>query len=129
MCLLALICLFSICLTACTSEPEEYIQGKWGIGNAHYWSEWNFDESYYRFEYGYTSDPLVECGRYSVVEYGDDFILLELFDQEGGIPTIEEQVLLRIEINREEDLLHIRRGDFYRVSSSSLHALATSRAH
>jgi hypothetical protein len=126
--LLALICLLGVSLTACTSEAEEYIQGKWGIGNAHYWSEWYFDDGYYWFETADTPDPLFERGRYAVVESGDDYILLRLFDQEGGIPSIEEQVLLRIEINREEDSLHIRRGDFYRVSSSSLQALATSRA-
>lgn len=126
--ILALISLLAVVLTACTSDAEEYIQGKWGIGNVHYWSEWNFDDSFYSFEYGYTADPLFERGRYSVVESGDDYIVLQLYDQQGGIPTIEDQVLIRIEIDREADSLHIRRGDFFRVSDSSLQALATSRA-
>ena len=126
--LLALISLLAVTLTACTSEAEEYIQGKWGIGNAHYWSEWYFDEGFYWFETADTPDPLFERGRYSVVESVDDYILLQLYDQEGGIPTIEDQVQIRIEFNREDESLHIRRGDFYRVGASSLQALATSRA-
>ena len=125
---LALICILSISLSACTNEAEEYIQGKWGIGNAHYWSEWYFDEGFYWYEIADTPDPLFERGRYSVVESGDDYILLQLYDQEGGIPTIEDKVQIRIEINREDESLHIRRGDFYRVSASSLQALSTSRA-
>ena len=126
--LVTIICLLAVGLTACTSEAEEYIQGKWGIGNAHYWTEWYFDEGFYWYETADTQDPLFERGRYSVVESGDDYIVLQLFDQEGGIPSIEDKVLLRIEFNRQEDSLHIRRGDFYRVNASSLEALATSQA-
>ena len=120
--------LLALSLTACASDAEQYIQGKWGIGDVHYWAEWNFNQGFYSYTSGYTQDPLHESGRYAVVESGDDYVVLELYDQVGGIPSIEDKVLLRIGFNRQEDTIHIRMGDFYRVSDSSLGALATSRA-
>ena len=126
--LLAIACLLVMSLTACTSQAEQYIQGKWGVGDVHYWAEWNFDRGTYRYETGYTREPLVETGHYAVLESGADYIILELFDQEGGIPSIEERVELRIEFNFQEDSIHLRRNDYYRVSDSTLEALATSRA-
>ena len=126
--LLIVIALLTFGLTACASEAEQHIQGKWGIGDVHYWAEWNFNQGFYSYTSGYTPEPFYERGRYSVVESGDDYIVLELYDQEGGIPSIEDKVLLRIVFNRQEDSIHVRRGDFYRVSDSSLGALATSRA-
>ena len=126
--LLIVIGLLAFGLTACASEAEQYIQGKWGIGDVHYWAEWNFNQGFYSYTSGYTPEPLHESGRYAVVESGDDYVVLELYDQVGGIPSIEDKVLLRIGFNRQEDTIHIRMGDFYRVSDSSLGALATSRA-
>jgi len=120
--------LLALSLTACASEAEQYIQGMWGIGDVHYWAEWNFNQGFYSYTTGYTPEPYHESGRYAVVESGDDYIVLELYDQEGGIPSIEDKVLLRIGFNRQEDSIHVRRGDFYRVSDPSLGALATSRA-
>jgi hypothetical protein len=126
--LLVILCLLAVGLSACTSEAEQFLQGKWGIGDVHYWAEWNFDSGTYWYESGYTQEPIFERGRYRVIESGTDYIILELFDQEGGIPSIEDKVEIRIEFNYQQDSIHLRRTDYYRVNASSLEALATSRA-
>jgi len=116
-------------LTACLSDEEAFIQGKWGIGNAHYWSEWDFNNGVYYFSYTYTPQTTsYETGHYRVIEIGEDDILLELFDQEGSMDTIDEPVDLRIEFDSVGDMISISGKEYFRVSTASLEALGTSQA-
>ncbi len=116
-------------LTGCTqSVAEQFIQGKWAQGNVHYWAEWNFDNGTYWYEYDDTHQNIFQTGRYVVIESGEDYILLELVEQQGGVPTIEDKVELRITFDREANTVHIRRSDFTRVSSSTLKDLTTQQA-
>jgi hypothetical protein len=121
--------LLVIVLTSCTQSPaEQFIQGKWAQGNVHYWAEWNFDNGTYWYEYDDTHLNIYQTGSYIVIESGEDYILLELVDQQGGVPSIEDKAELRINFNREADTVHIRRSDFTRVSSSTLKDLTTQQA-
>ena len=119
-----------IVLSACSDPNDQFIQGKWADGNAHYWSEWNFESGTYSYEFDDTheSDYRFFIGEYIIVESGDNFIILELINQKGGILSIEDKDILRIVIDREADELKIRRTVFTRVFSSTLEELATRRA-
>lgn len=129
--LVALFLLLAIpLLTACSNEQDQFIQGRWARGDVHVWTEWNFD----RGTYSYYSDfdrnltSTYETGRYSIIESGEDYLLLELYNQHGGIPSIEDRVELRIDIDRDQDTIKIQRRVFNRVTDSSLEALSTARA-
>lgn len=117
-------------LTGCSNEMEQFIQGKWAAGDVHYWVEWNFDRGYFTYYYDYDNNRsnITQTGRYSIIESGEDYLLLELYNQQGGIQSIEERVELHIGIDREEDTLTIRRQQFNRVATSSLGAVSTARA-
>jgi hypothetical protein len=117
-------------LSGCSNEQDLFIQGKWARGDVHYWMEWNFDRGIYTYYFDYTNNVrnTYESGRYSILESGEDYLLLELYNQQGGQPSIEDRVELRIDIHRDEDTISIRRQLFNRVSESSLKALSTARA-
>lgn len=122
-------CALAITLTGCSKTPaEEFIQGKWARGNAHFWNEWNFDNGTYWYEYDDTHTNIYERGEYVVLESGEDFIYLELINRQGGIPSIEDKVELRITLDLENDTIHLRQNDFTYVTSSSLLELATQQA-
>lgn len=117
-------------LTACSNELDQFIQGKWARGDVHVWTEWNFDRGTYSYYSDYDNNltNIYETGRYSIIESGEDYLVLELFDQRGGVPSIEDRVELRIDIDREEDTIRIQRRLFDRITDSSLEALATARS-
>jgi hypothetical protein len=117
-------------LTACSDPNDQFIQGKWADGNAHYWSEWNFESGTYSYEFDDThaSDYRFYIGEYIVLESGTDYIVLELINQQGGFTSIEDKDILRIDIDRDADKLKIRRTLFTRVFSSTLEELATQSA-
>ena len=124
-----LVCGLVLILAACSTEEEDFIQGRWGNGDVHYWAEWIFSNGDYYYGYSYTIQATsYETGHYRVKETGEDFILLEMYGQEGNMTPIDEPVEYRIEFDVEEDMISIRGNHYYRVSSSSLDALATSRA-
>jgi hypothetical protein len=119
----------SVFVTGCSRDPADmYIQGKWARGNAHFWNEWNFDSGSYWYVYDDTHSNLFQRGQYVVLESGEDFIFLELINQQGGIDSIEEKVELRILFDLENDTIHLRQNDFTRVITSSLIELATQQA-
>lgn len=117
-------------LTGCSNDNEQFIQGKWGRGDVHFWSEWNFDRGLYTFysDFDQNRSDISQTGRYAIIDSGDDYLLLELYDQQGGIQSIEDRVELRIDIDRENDAIAVRRQEFFRVATSSLEALTTARA-
>jgi hypothetical protein len=117
-------------LTGCSNEQDQFIQGRWARGDVHTWAEWTFDRGTYTYYFDFDNNRTntYETGRYSIIESGEDYLLLELYDQRGGIPSIEDRVELRIDIDREEDTLKIQRRQFDRVTDSSLEALSTARA-
>lgn len=117
-------------LTGCSNENEQFIQGKWATGDVHFWSEWNFDRGYYTFysDFDNNRSNVYQTGRYAIIESGEDYLLLELYGQQGGIQSIEDRVELRIDIDRDKDSIAVRRQEFVRVLTSSLEALTTARA-
>lgn len=120
--------LFALLLAGCAGETELYIQGKWARGNVHFWDEWNFDRGTYWHEYDDGHTHIYERGRYSIIESGEDSLLLELHDQEGALPSIEDRVELPITIYPETDTAKIHRQEYTRVLTSSLIELTTQRA-
>ena len=115
-------------LAGCTNPSDQFIQGKWARGDVHFWEEWNFSQGTYLHIYDDTHDHRQEAGSYAVIEYGDNFIKLELFDQKGGIPSIEDKIELMIKFDRQAETLHLNRSDFTRVKSSTLKELSTQKA-
>ena len=115
-------------LVGCTNPRDQFIQGKWARGDVHFWEEWNFSEGTYLHIYDDTHVHREETGRYVVLENGDNFVLLELFDQQGAIPSIEERTELKITFEQNSETIHLRRGDFTRVITSTLKELSTRQA-
>jgi hypothetical protein len=122
--------LATLVLAGCSDEMDQFIQGRWATGDVHTWTEWNFDRGTYTYYFDYDNNRsnAFETGRYSVIESGEDYLVLELFNQQGAEPSIEDRVELRIEINIEEDTISIRRRKLNRIADSSLEALATARS-
>jgi uncharacterized protein YjhX (UPF0386 family) len=115
-------------LAGCMSQEEQAIQGKWANGNAHYWAEWNFSGgsySYY-FDNGFTN--IAENGRYNIVEKGDEYIDLELFNRKGLITEmLDDRVQMRIKLQKDGSI-RIQGGEYYLVNESSLSAVETAVA-
>lgn len=120
--------LILLLLVSCANQGDEFIQGKWARGNVHYWDEWNFTQGVYSHIYDDTHDHIEETGSYIVREYGENYVFLELLDRQGGVPSIEDRVELKITFDPEAETLHIRRQDYTRVDSSTLKALTTQQA-
>ncbi len=116
---------FVLILVGCSNSSDEFIQGKFARGDVHFWEEWNFSQGTYMHIYDDTHVHRQETGRYAVLDFGENFILLELIDQQGGIPSIEDRVELMITFDLQADTIHLRRGDFTRVSTSTLKELST----
>jgi hypothetical protein len=126
--MLGLCGLVLLLLVSCNNPGDEFIQGKWARGNVHFWDEWNFDQGTYWHIYDNTHDHIEETGAYIVKEYGEDYVLLELYDQKGGIQSIEDRVELKITFDPETDTLRLRRIDYTRVDESTLRDLTTKQA-
>ncbi len=115
-------------LAGCSNEAEDFIQGKWARGDVHYWDEWNFDRGYYSHSYDDTHSQVFESGRYRIIDHGDDFISLELYDPQAGQRSIEDSNEINITFDKETDTAKIRRGEYTRVIASSLENLSTQQA-
>jgi hypothetical protein len=115
-------------LAGCMSQEEQAIQGMWANGNAHYWAEWNFSGgsySYY-FDNGFTN--IAENGRYNIVDKGDEYIDLELFNRKGLITEmLDDRVQLRIKLQKDGSI-RIQGGTYYLVIEASLSAVETAVA-
>jgi hypothetical protein len=117
-----------VLIVGCSNPQDQFIQGKWARGNVHYWEEWNFSDGRYRHIYDDTHDHREETGRFLILEVGENHLLLELYDQQGALPSIEDRVTMKITLDHEQDTIHIGRGDFARVTTSTLEELATAQA-
>jgi hypothetical protein len=111
-------CLAAMLLASCMGEDEEWLQGKWERGNTHFVSEWTFNGGSYSSYFDYTNgvNPRAENGHYVVVETGDGYIVLELFQRRGTHPELlEEGQRIRFNINIEEDTIKYLGQVFERV--------------
>jgi hypothetical protein len=126
--LLLILLLIPLFLSACRPDPnEEFIQGTWSIVNeaktgsassATRYFAWEFSGgTFYREE---ELDPLTTIqsqGRYRIVESDGDVLLLELYDIKGERFTYNNSdVEVKIEIDREQDMVRITSRLFERVS-------------
>lgn len=117
-----------LCLAGCMSQSEQFIQGKWANGNAHYWAEWNFNAGLYSYYFDNGVTNIYETGRYSIVKSVEEYIDLELFNREGGIrEMMEDRVEVRIAF-KPDGTININGGAYFPVSESSLSALETAMA-
>lgn len=115
-------------LAGCSSKEEKAIQGKWANGNAHFWAEWNFEAGSYSYYYDNNFTNIYETGRYRIVDRGDDYIDIELFNRQGGIQELmDESVEMRIGF-KKEGVINIQNGEYIQVYESSLRALETANA-
>ena len=114
-------------LTGCSSEEEKAFQGKWANGNAHYWSEWNFNEGTYSYYFDNNFTNIYESGRYRITGKGEDYVDVELFNRSGGIDLTNDAVDMRIQF-KDGGMINNKGGNYYPVVDSSLQALATAKA-
>jgi len=81
-----------ILLAGCISETEEYVQGYWYRGNAHFMDQWFFDRGLFNHKSEvFHGDPDVTSGRYRVLEFTDSSLVLELFDIDSDTIRIRSQ--------------------------------------
>ena len=114
--------------SGCSNPGDEFIQGKWARGDVHFWEEWNFGKGTYIHIYDDTHSHIQESGRYIILENGENYVLLELLDQVGGVPSIEDRVEMKVVFDPSTDSIRLRRGNFTRVTTSTLKELATKQA-
>jgi hypothetical protein len=89
-------------------KEEQWLQGIWVRGNTHFISEWNFNGGAYSSYFDYTNGvaPRAESGRYVIVETGEGYLVLELFQRQGTHPELlEENQRIRLKINIEDDTI------------------------
>ena len=100
-------------LSGCISETEEYIQGYWYRGNAHFMDQWYFESGLFQHKSEvYHGDPIITAGRYRVLEFTDDSLVLELYDIELSFGDEIQQV--NINIDPESDTIRVRTQIFER---------------
>ena len=100
-------------LAGCISETEEYIQGYWYRGNAHFMDQWYFESGLFQHKSEvYHGDPIITAGRYRVLEFTDDSLVLELYDIELSFGDEIQQ--MNIKIDPESDTIRVRTQIFER---------------
>lgn len=101
-------------LAACTSESEEYIQGYWYRGNAHFMDQWYFDAGAFQHKSEvFNGSPNITAGNYRVLEFTEDSLLLELYNL--GQSFGEDNQQITIEIDFENDTIHLSRQTYSRI--------------
>lgn len=103
-----------IFLLGCSTETEDFIQGKWYRGDLHFADEWYFDRG--RFEHVFSltaSNPVLQNGRYQVLEVRDDGLIIELFDVSASFG--DERRDIKVTIDWENDSIRIMGRDYYRI--------------
>ncbi len=111
--ILILMSMLLILLAGCISETEEYIQGYWYRGNAHFMDQWYFESGLFQHKSEvYHGDPIITAGRYRVLEFTDDRLVLELYDIELSFGDEIQQV--NIKIDPESDTIRVRTQIFER---------------
>lgn len=112
--LLLLSLLLLIFMVACTSENEDFIQGYWYRGNAHFMDEWVFDRG--RFSHKsevFHGSPEITAGRYQVIDNQEDSVTLELFDIQLSFGDERQQIVIKLDW--ESDTIRIRAQTFERI--------------
>ena len=90
--------LLAASLAACISEQEEYIQGYWYRGNAHFMDQWYFEGGLFNhLQEVFHGDPNITSGRYRVLEYTDDSLVLELYDIQLSFGDESQQMTIKID--------------------------------
>jgi hypothetical protein len=105
--ILILSLLLVILLAACTSETEVFIQGYWYRGNAHFMDQWYFEQGIFKHKTEvYHGSPIVTSGRYRVLEFSEDSLVLELYDIDLSFGDEIQQVTIKIDL--ESDTIRTR---------------------
>jgi hypothetical protein len=105
--------LLIILFSGCISETEEYIQGYWYRGNAHFMDQWYFESGLFQHKSEvYHGDPVITAGRYRVLEFTDDSLVLELYDIELSFGDEIQQI--NVKIDSDLDTIRIRSQDYER---------------
>jgi len=101
-------------LAACTSETEEYVQGYWYRGNAHFMDEWYFDAGNFSHKSEvFHGDPNITSGRYRVLEFADDRLVIELYDIDLSFGDETQQITIKIDT--AADTIRISGQDYERT--------------
>jgi len=101
-------------LAGCMSETEEYVQGYWYRGNAHFMDQWFFDRGLFNHKSEvFHGDPDVTSGRYRVLEFDEDSLLLELYDIDLSFGDDTHQINVKIDL--ETDTVRISSQDYERT--------------
>jgi hypothetical protein len=105
--LLLLPILLLVLLAACTSEAEDYIQGYWYRGNAHFMDQWYFEAGIFNHKTEvFHGDPLITSGHYRVLENTEDSLVLELYDIDLSFGDEIQQV--NVKLDWDSDTISIR---------------------
>jgi hypothetical protein len=106
--------LLVILLAGCMSETEEYVQGYWYRGNAHFMDQWFFDRGLFKHKSEvFHGDPDVTSGRYRVLEFTDNSLVLELYDIDQSFGDEIQQINVKVDI--DSDIIRIRSQDYERT--------------
>jgi hypothetical protein len=101
-------------LAACTSETEEYIQGYWYRGNAHFMDQWYFDAGTFQHKSEvFNGSPNITSGLYRVLEFTEDSLLLELYDMGQSFGDDTHQITIQIDF--DTDTIHLSRQTYSRI--------------
>jgi hypothetical protein len=101
-------------LVGCSSENEDFIQGYWYRGNAHFMDQRFFDRG--RFSHKtevYHGDPNITAGRYQVIDNQDNSLTLELFDIELSFGNERQQIVIKLDW--DSDTIRTRGQNYERV--------------
>jgi hypothetical protein len=101
-------------LSACISETEEYLQGYWYQGNAHFMDQWYFDRGIFNHKMEvFHGDPDITSGKYRVLEFDEDSLLIELYDIDLSFGDETHQINVKIDL--ETDTVRISRETYERA--------------
>jgi hypothetical protein len=106
--------LLLIFLAGCMSETETFIQGYWYRGNVHFMDQWYFDRGFFSHETGiFIGHPDTYTGRYQVLEYTDDSLIIELDNTNLSYGDGRPQFVVKID--KESDTISIRSQIYERI--------------
>lgn len=101
-------------LSGCSTESEDFIQGQWYRGDLHFADEWYFDRGNFEHVFSLTlSNPVLQSGRYQVLEVQEDGLIIELFDVVASFGDDRRDI--KVIIDWENDSIRILGKDYYRV--------------
>jgi hypothetical protein len=114
-------------LTACTFDSnEEFLQGRWIFANeygddrsgpAHVVNEWVFQGGTFFTQFA-VAVPMTLYGNYRVLESGENFLRLEIYNLNGtqAYAYTDQKGQIDIKLDPENDQIRIQGTLFYRDS-------------